>query len=286
MSEPARSRTSSLAALVLTAVVVLGADCYKPNVESGGLTCASAPAKPCPDGFTCVGAVCVSATAPDAAVGSGGHGGTASGGHGSGGHLASGGAPGTGGQVSTGGVVGSGGTPPGQPRAVGESCTITDLDAPDQSDNCQAGATCVEDCAQNVCFRTCNTDDDCPGASCTRMTKSGIKFCELAYTACDPHAASMEQGCAGSTSCYLLSSTPAPGGGDRTVCDCPVDEKGLNEPCTESRDCFPGLVCPASTAPGGGFCRQACDPNMVLNTTGCQLLVACNRYGPNWGYCY
>src|SRR3569833_548898 len=73
----------SFAALGLAAVVALVADCYKPDVQSGGLTCATAPAKACPDGFTCVGTVCVNgASMPDASAGSGGHGGTASGGRG------------------------------------------------------------------------------------------------------------------------------------------------------------------------------------------------------------
>jgi len=286
MSQAARSGTSSIAALGLAVCLALVADCYKPSVQSGGLECATAPAKLCPDGFTCVGTVCVSSSsAPDASVGSGGHGGTASGGRGgSGGLVATGGQPGTGGLTGTGGVVGTGGTS-GAPRAVGESCTITNLGTPTQSDNCQTGAVCVEDCAQTVCFRTCASDDDCPESSCTRATSSGTRICEVSYTACDPHAQAGQQGCQGATSCYLLSSAPAPAGGDRTVCDCTMGEMGLGGPCVDSRDCFPGLVCPISTAAGGGFCRQACDPSSLLQT-GCPLATACNRYGGKWGYCY
>lgn len=287
MSQTARSRTSGIAVLALAAGLAMGADCYKPSVQSGGLLCADAPAKRCPDGFTCAGTVCVSSSSgPDASTSTGGHGGAASGGHlGSGGQLGTGGLIGTGGQAGTGGVLGSGGGTPDQPRAVGEACTIVNLDAPDQSDNCQVGAVCVEDCAQTVCFRTCASDDDCPGSSCTRMTTSGTKICEVSYTTCDPHAQNGQQGCDTSRSCYLLSSTPAPGGGDRTVCDCAMGEKALGEACTDSRDCFPGLVCPVSTAAGGGFCRQACAPGLL--TTGCPLLSGgCHAYGPNWGYCY
>jgi len=286
MSQPARSGTRSLAALGLAAVVALVAGCYKPDVQSGGLTCATAPAKACPDGFTCVGTVCVNGSSmPDASAGSGGHGGTASGGRGgTGGRLGSGGMVGTGGAVSTGGVMGSGGSAPGQPRAVGETCAVTNAGTPDQSDNCVSGAVCAQDCAQSICFQTCNTDDDCPKSSCTRTTPSGTKICELTYNTCDPHSAGAQQGCDG-TYCYLLSSLPSPGNGNRTVCDCPTDEKGLNEACSDSRECFPGLVCPPATMPGGGACRQACDPHMLLNT-GCPLPVGCNTYGPSWGYCY
>lgn len=285
MSQPARSRTSNLAALGLAAALALVADCYKPSVQSGGLRCAETSTKSCPDGFTCAGGVCVSSSSgPDASVGSGGHGGTATGGRGgSGGLLGTGGQLATGGHVGTGGVVGSGGSS-GAPRAVGETCTITDLGAANQSDNCQTGAVCVEDCAQTVCFRTCASDDDCPGSSCTRTTTMGTRICEVSYTACDPHAPDGQQGCQGATSCYLLASAAAPGGGDRTVCDCAMGEGGLGAPCLDSRDCFPGLVCPVSTAAGGGFCRQACDPSNLV--TGCPLITACNRYGSQWGYCY
>lgn len=283
MGQPARSGTGGLAALALLTLIALVTDCYKPTVRSGGLQCA-AGSKECPDGFTCVNELCISSSlAPDASAGTGGHGGTASGGHvGSGGQSETGGQQGTGGQSGTGGLTGTGGAPP---RAVGESCTITDLGAPDQADNCVPGAVCAEDCAQNLCFRVCSSDDDCPGSSCTRMTTSGTRICEVAYVACDPHAPDGQQGCDVSRSCYLLSAMAAPGGGDRTVCDCAIGEGGLGAPCMDSRDCFPGLVCPASTAAGGGYCRQACDPGNLLNT-GCPLVTGCNRYGSKWGYCY
>ena len=276
-----------IAALGLAAVVLLGIDCYKPSVESGGLRCATG-AKACPDGFTCTGDFCVSSSeVPDGSVGTGGHGG-ASGGHvGSGGQLGSGGLPGTGGVSGTGGITGGGGNMSDVPRAVGETCTITDLDAADQSDNCVTGAVCAQDCAQNICFPTCSTDDDCPTSSCTRVTMSGTKICELAYMACDPHAQPGQQGCGGSTYCYLLSSASAPSGGSRTVCDCNTGEGMVGSACMDSRDCFPGLVCPVATAPGGGFCRQACDPSGLLTTTGCSSLTSgCHAYGPKWGYCY
>lgn len=286
MGQPARSGTSGLAVLALVALMVMVSDCYKPSVQPGGLRCATG-SKECPDGFACVDEFCISSSAvPDASTASGGHAGTASGGRaGSGGQPGTGGQLGTGGQPGTGGLgVGGGGTP-GQPRAVGESCIITDLGAADQSDNCASGAACVEDCAQTVCFRICNSDDDCPGSSCTRTTTSGTRICEVTYASCDPHGLDGQQGCDGSRSCYLLSSTAAPGGGDRTVCDCTMGEGGLEAPCVDSRDCFPRLVCPVATAAGGGACRQACDPGNLLNT-GCPAGTACNRYGSKWGYCY
>jgi len=274
-----RPPTKTIAAVGLLAIVALVTDCYKPSVESGGLRCATS-GKECPDGFTCLGEFCVSTT-PDASSSTGGHAGTtASGGRGgSGGQIT----PGTGGQLGTGGVPGSGGA--SQLQAVGQACTIMNRGAANQSDDCEAGAVCSGYCQQTTCFRTCASDDGCPGSTCTRATASGTKVCELTYTACDPHAQDGQQGCVDTaTSCYLLSGQPAPNGGDQTVCDCARGEGTVGDPCTDSRDCFPRLVCPPVGAPGGGACRAVCDPtNLGLVTCG---LGSCHIFGSQWGYCY
>jgi hypothetical protein len=269
MSQTAGRARRTIAALGLLALFALAADCFKPSVESGGLRCAAGP-KACPDGFVCAGTLCVSDSAP---IGTGGI-------PGSGGQLATA----TGGQPGTGGVPGTGGGGT-DVRAVGQTCTIANRGQPNQSDDCEPGAVCAGNCPQPVCSRVCASDDDCPGSSCTGMTSSGTRICEVTYTTCDPQDG--QQGCSAPRSCYLLSSAQAPGGGDETVCDCSVGEGGVGAPCSDSRQCFAGLVCPpaSSANPGGGACRQVCDPSN-LAATGCPLLGVCHAFGGKWGYCY
>ena len=155
--------------------------------------------------------------------------------------------------------------------------------APTQSDDCQSDAVCAGNCAQTTCFRTCTSDDGCPGSTCSRLTTAGTKICELTYTLCDPHDG--QQGCDPSTYCYLLSDQAAPLGGDRTVCDCTWGEQAVGQPCMDSRDCFPRQVCPASGLPGGQGCRAVCDPSN-LSVVECPVLTTCHAFGSRWGYCY
>lgn len=284
MSQTARPGATGIGVPLVCAALL--AACYQPSVVSGGLKCAVPPAKACPDGFACAAGVCVDSTShTGGAPGAGGHAGVTGGG----GHVGSGGvvATGGGGGSGSGGVAGSGGTGTpdgGQGPGVGEACAITNRGEPDQSDNCAPGGICVDDCFQSVCYRVCGSDADCPGSSCTRTAgTSGTKVCEVTFTTCDPHAQDGMQGCNAPTTCYLLSSTATASGDSRTVCDCSTGAQGPGDPCTDSRDCFPRLVCPPASVPGGGACRQVCDPSALL--TGCTLST-CYPYGPRWGYCF
>ena len=53
MASRRRSIPGLLSPLLVVLVCTLQLACYKPNILDGGLKCADAGAKACPDGFTC-----------------------------------------------------------------------------------------------------------------------------------------------------------------------------------------------------------------------------------------
>lgn len=257
-----RERTGSVAAARLGLLIACAIGCYKPAIESGGLQCATS-GKACPDGFACFGGMCVS-TSGTAGSGSGGSGG--------GGRSGSGGTPG--------GSGGANDVDSGEPRGVGETCTIMNRGQADQSDDCQTGSVCMDDCLpQSHCYHICSSDNDCPTSACTRMF-GAVRICEISFGTCDPKNG--HQGCDAADGCYLLSSQTS-GGDSPGVCDCSMDARAPGEACTDSRQCIPGLVCPPATALGGGACRYVCD--ITAAATGCALNLTCLSLGTKWGYC-
>jgi hypothetical protein len=282
-----------------------GAGCYDPKIMSGRLQCASPPAKRCPDGFECSGAgTCVLAGT------AGGTGGTGVVDAGSDAAQDSGSEPclsprspcepqsgmcdpycqtGCTGCRERCSVNGAGALlcteTMSRPRQVGQTCLITNAGQPDQGDDCGPGLVCMEDCGgggRAHCYQFCRSDAECPQSTCTRRPPGGgnQRVCEVPFANCDPQN---NQGCADTLhGCYLLSSETRPGGtGDRTVCDCSMGQGTAGQSCSDSRDCFMGLVCPTSGA-GSGYCRRVCDPDAA--SPGCQGTLQCRRYGA-WGYC-
>jgi hypothetical protein len=170
-------------------------------------------------------------------------------------------------------------------RAVGETCLISSPGQGNQSDDCGPGLVCMADCGGGGgarCYAFCRSDVDCLFSACTRTAPGGVhKVCEVPFTTCNPQDG--RTGCASTTeSCYLLASQAAPLGGQRTVCDCSMAAAGVSEPCTDSRECLPGLVCPVGGLLGSGYCRRVCSPT---SPTTCQGTV-CRPYGVQWGYCF
>lgn len=248
--------------LAIAGAGMLVSGCFKPHIASGELGCAPA-GKRCPDGFECgPGDRCFTIGQDTSGSGGAGAGGT-------------GGAPGTGG--SPGGTGGSSGV-----RGVGETCLIRNEGQADQSDTCDTGLLCMNDCASARCYRRCQTDGECPESACTRVDPSGAqRLCEVPFTGCNPQD-TVSGGCGPGLGCWLVSPQVSPSGGDRTVCDCQSSTAGTGNPCDVTRDCFKGLVCPPTgSGPGAGFCRRICDP-----TVGCSSGGTCHPFGQKWGYCF
>jgi len=277
---PRRTRGGTTGAGLLASLIAssfgaagLGVSCYNPKVVSGHLMCAAPPAKACPDDFECQGGRCVSA----------GLTGPGTGGAGTGGIDGSGGNPGTGGTPGTGGAAPDAGM---RVHEVGETCTISNRGQPNQSDDCDVNLLCVDDCAGARCYQYCQNDADCPASSCTRTTPDKSRqLCEIPFTpTCDQQDG--HTGCANvAQGCYLVSPLAAPTGGSRLVCDCSMGSGTSNVACSDSRDCFPGYVCPPmGSGPGSGFCQRVCNP--TATDSGCQAGTSCHAFGSTWGYCF
>ncbi|MES1207183.1 MAG: hypothetical protein ABUS79_14700 [Pseudomonadota bacterium] len=128
------------------------------------------------------------------------------------------------------------------------------------SDDCGPGLACVNhNACSNRCYRFCRTIADCPtGSPCSIDAGGGHFFCDTAVANCDPVNGvqnTPQEGCVNPLeSCYLL--------GDRgtTTCDCYNTGAGypVGHSCTESRDCFAGLVCTSFTGTGPKACRKVC----------------------------
>jgi len=188
------------------------------------------------------------------------------------------------------GTSGAGGGQPGT-RTLGQTCLASATGTAGAASDCADGLECVDDCGAGKgarCFRLCATNDDCPDSACSRMAPaSGHLICEIAYTTCDPTDPTAAS-CAGAAErCYLLSGGTSLSGRSATVCDaCSLDARGAGMPCSDSRACAPGLVCPSegSVAVGGGFCWHLCD--LTMGNAGCQNGQACRAFGTKWGYCF
>ncbi|MEP6654266.1 MAG: hypothetical protein ABJA82_12955 [Myxococcales bacterium] len=255
-------RAAMIAMLVLPAGLISalwGVGCFNPHVESGKLGC-SPEGKECPDGFECgPGRLCFK-IGERGGAGTGGDGASGSGGAG-------------------GGPSGTGGTAPrGQ---VGQTCLITNEGQATQTDRCDVGLECMNDCAGARCYKVCQGDGDCPQSACTRKNAAGTtKLCEVPFVMCNPEDTA-RGGCEAGFGCWLVAPESSPTGGDRTVCDCSVTFAGTGEPCRVTRDCFQGLVCPPQGSLGAQFCRRICDPKV-----GCSSGGTCRPFGAKWGYCF
>jgi len=147
--------------------------------------------------------------------------------------------------------------PAGTPANLMERCFLTQSggDLSTQTDNCGPGQVCIEPTTCGpLCYHFCRSDADCPGQRCGRALGNGVKVCDAAFTNCDP---TTTNSCAAGAQavCYMSQDNGL------TICDCPnnVNLGRLKEPCKESRDCYPGLVCYNATGQvGASLCRRAC----------------------------
>ncbi|MES1206439.1 MAG: hypothetical protein ABUS79_10920 [Pseudomonadota bacterium] len=296
-SRGAAARSFSLVGAAAAVMVAAGLGCYSPKVTPGGLACARAPAKQCPDDFGCENGVCVRF----GGGATGGRGGA--GGRGTGGGVGGRGAGGTGGGPTCANPIAplcaaSGDAPAacdpvcqtGCPcglrcsvpsagvgcatalgsKAVGQICQPG-------TDECAPGLICLQEtCGTNLgrCYRFCRDASCGVQGVCGTPVKlptggsTDQRACNLGEYACDAFA---RTGCPDpALNCYVT-------GPSHMTCDCPSGrDRQQGESCIDYNDCAAGLVClqMGATLQCHKLCKSAAD------CAGCSLAL-----GTAGGFC-
>jgi hypothetical protein len=307
--------------LSLLLVMLLGAlplACYKPNILDGGLKCADAGAKACPEGFRCDRGTCwrnpdgggesrpdAVADVADARDGSD----TpdvacfealpnCTPGSGLCDPVCQSGCSGCRDKcsVNTAGALTC--NPPTTtmfPRTLMQSCTTESEGTGQQTDNCAPGLACLgEQSCFARCFQFCQNDGECANSTCTRDVvpgqAGGQKVCDVPFVdTCVPLLGAANTGCGpGAMACWLSPTSPT-----RTFCDCPFGATPSNGPCTRTRDCVKGLTCVVPPTGQSAICLQVCRLGSVECPSGNP--ASCRPYfgnpagpvaNPTYGYCY
>ncbi len=178
-----------------------------------------------------------------------------------------------------------------------QSCLVNQPtgDMATQTDNCMPGHVCIgPTTCGTLCYQFCRTDADCSSKNCGRSIGNGLKVCDVAPSACDPlDTNAVCNPVSNSTRCYVSGTT------EKTLCDCGNAVQGrAKDPCTTSRDCYPGLVCYNPTGIiSDTLCRRLCRlptdagaPDAVSTCQGgaanCMpMLLTGNKMSTTWGYC-
>jgi hypothetical protein len=177
----------------------------------------------------------------------------------------------------------------GFPRGLMQSCQIESNGSGAQTDNCGPGLVCIEDGCFARCYQFCRVNADCTDSTCTRDVGGGHWVCDVPFVdSCVPLPGMQNTGCGGGNmACYLNSASPT-----HTICDCPFNAVGQNQPCTVSRDCIRGLACADPGNGQGPVCLQVCrrgtsdcpnGPNSCRQYLG---LPAGATPHPTYGYCF
>ncbi|HVT06348.1 MAG TPA: hypothetical protein VHO67_02775 [Polyangia bacterium] len=264
------ARAAALSLLVVS--LAAGADCYKPNLQSGAFKC-SEVGDLCPDTLVCdkrqAVHLCVTSlggaggTATGGVPGSGGKGGSATGGAGG---MA--GAGGTGGKMGTGGSAGAACLPPVA------SC-MTNFNGGACDPVCNVGCdSCDKKCSVNSAgARTCNQ------LSPKGKTVGILGVCDPSMVGSDP--ATQSDDCAPGTACVAHNAC-----GPRCY-----------KFCRTSADCPAGASCTIDAGGGASFCdvpNVQCDPvngaSMSALYSGCavatQFCYLSEQNGQTFCDCY
>lgn len=162
---------------------------------------------------------------------------------------------------------------------------------------CAPGSVCIsDDLCQNLCYKTCRTDQDCDGTSrCAAtgiqtgtdptQTLANLNFCSPPVEACDPTGSATCGTGRANFNCVFLAGLTGTVDADSTVCDCSTfHDKVLGQLCSLlPDDCRPGLVC-VGTA-GSATCHRVC--NLQGSGSACLAGGGCTQLynSKSYGYC-
>ena len=163
---------------------------------------------------------------------------------------------------------------------------------PPNTDLCTPGSACIfDDLCQSLCYRICQSDDECGDKS--RCMASGITdpntgkavtnvgFCSPPIETCNPTGIATCGTARVNFNCVFLAGLTGVANNDSTVCDCStLHAVALGKDCTTDPDnCAPGLACV------NGTCHSVC--SLKSSGSACPSGGGCTPlYGSqNYGYC-
>jgi hypothetical protein len=156
---------------------------------------------------------------------------------------------------------------------------------------CAPGSVCINDnVCQNLCYKTCRTDQDCGASSrCTKSTivdaanqpVQNLLFCSPPIETCNPVGTASCGAARANFNCVFLAGLTGVANTDSTVCDCStMHTTAVGQACSSAPDdCVPGSACV------NGFCRSVC--SLKASGSACPSGGGCTAlYGSvNYGYC-
>jgi hypothetical protein len=156
---------------------------------------------------------------------------------------------------------------------------------------CAPGSVCIgDDRCQNLCYKTCRTDEDCAANSrCTASTivdssNQAVKnlfFCSPPAEACNPTGSANCASARANFNCVFLAGLTGVTNTDSTVCDCStLHTEAIGKACSAvPDDCQPGAACV------NGTCHAVC--SLKVTSSACPNGGGCSRlYGSqSYGYC-
>jgi hypothetical protein len=154
---------------------------------------------------------------------------------------------------------------------------------------CAPGSVCINDSiCQNVCYRTCRTDEDCGNSSrCTDIAiydnssqpVPGLFLCSPPIEQCNPTGSATCAPARANFNCVFLAGLTGVGKDASTVCDCGTSRVlEVGQKCQTALDnCKPGTVCV------NGYCHTVCNMegsgSPCTNGGGCTAIYGSQTYG-------
>jgi hypothetical protein len=154
---------------------------------------------------------------------------------------------------------------------------------------CAPGSVCIgDDRCQNLCYKTCRTDEDCAANSrCTASTivdssNQAVKnlfFCSPPVETCNPTGSANCGSARVNFNCVFLAGLTGVTNTDSTVCDCSTTHAvAVGKACTAMPDdCQPGSACVNETC--HTVCSLKASGSACPNGGGCNPLYGSQSYG-------
>ncbi|HVR61358.1 MAG TPA: hypothetical protein VMU50_05630 [Polyangia bacterium] len=165
---------------------------------------------------------------------------------------------------------------------AGMECVVASSGLATQTDACTPGSVCIREPCGMHCFTYCRSDADCPNSTCSRPANTTMGN-PGGFKVCEfPFTTCDPLNPAIGCPPDKPSCYLSPVGPDQTLCGCNSGQVGReSDPCTFLEDCIPGLTCVGDN--GDTHCRRVCN----MAGAPCDGLAHCQSINGSktYGYC-